>query len=75
VPLAEAAGRDAALSNLLIKAVIRPNPGLQMSSLVSQVCPAAAQDKAPSVTHLLALSQLTGLGAVSDIFHRKCDSC
>lgn len=45
VPSAVAAGRDAALSNLLIKAVIRPNPGLQMSSLVSQVCQAAVEDE------------------------------
>lgn len=68
VPVAVAARWDALLSYLLIKAVIRPNPGLQMSSSVSQVCQAALEDEFSSFTDSLALSQFTYLCATVSFY-------
>lgn len=68
VPVVVAVGWDAPLSYLLIKAVIRPNPGLQMSSLVSQVFQAALEGEFSSFIDSLALFQFTYLYAIVSFY-------
>lgn len=66
-PLAGMVGWDVALSDLLIKPAIRSNSGLQMSSLVSQVCQTVVGQI--SLIHLLALSQFPYLCTVWRIWY------
>lgn len=69
-PLAGMVGWDVALSDLLIKPAIRPNSGLQMSSLVSQVCQTVVEDKFPSFIYWLFLNFHTY--ALFDVFDIMC---